>query len=338
MSENLKPDPSPSGAEKPQADSDPGREPQSEISCFLKAAPVFLQPWWLEAVAPGRHEYVLVRRGEEIACAMPLVRDEAAGHNLVMPKLTQVLGPWLRPSSAANTRKLASETSLLCELVESLPDFRSFRQNFHFQITNWLPFYWAGFRQTTRYTYVLPELTDLDRVWGNLAGNTRTDIRKAAKSIEVSQTDDLDLFLEINARTFQRQGKSLPYSREYVGRIDDCLERRNARVILVARDRAGRPHAVLYLIWNEHSAYYLMGGADPDLRSSGAQKLLLWEAIRFAAGVTASFDFEGSMIRGVEASFRSFGAEQRPYFSINRPSAPGRLTGLVNKLRKRLTR
>src|SRR5260370_7073664 len=80
----------------------------------------------------------------------------------------------------------------------------------------------------------------------------------------------------------------------------------------------GRIHAAVYIIWDDRSAYYLMGAADPELRNSGATSLLLWEAIQFAATVTRSFDFEGSMIESIERFFRAFGAKQKPYFHISR--------------------
>ena len=72
------------------------------------------------------------------------------------------------------------------------------------------------------------------------------------------------------------------------------------------------------IFWNPDSAYYLMGGRNPKLRSSGATSLCMWEAIQFSASVTKSFDFEGSMNEPVERFFRAFGAVQTPYFSIKK--------------------
>jgi hypothetical protein len=77
-------------------------------------------------------------------------------------------------------------------------------------------------------------------------------------------------------------------------------------------------HAGIYVVWDEQSAYYLMGGGDPELRSSGATSLCMWEAIKFVSTKTKSFDFEGSMIERVERFFRAFGAIQTPYFSITK--------------------
>lgn len=65
-----------------------------------------------------------------------------------------------------------------------------------------------------------------------------------------------------------------------------------------------------------------MGGGDPDLRNSGATSLCMWHAMQFAATVTKRFDFEGSLIESIERFFRSFGAEQRPCFSITKSTSP----------------
>ena len=94
--------------------------------------------------------------------------------------------------------------------------------------------------------------------------------------------------------------------------------------MLFAQDEADRIHAVAYIVWDEHAAYYLLGGSDPDLRTSGAASLLMWEAIMRARRVTDVFDFEGSMLKPVERFFRAFGARQTPYLNVSRRAALSR--------------
>ena len=96
-------------------------------------------------------------------------------------------------------------------------------------------------------------------------------------------------------------------------------------------DRAGNLHAVAFIVWQNSSAYYIAGGGDPVFRSSGAHSLVLWEAIRQVSRYTGKFDFEGSMLPGVERFFRGFGAVQTPYFMITR----GKLT-LLDRIRIKL--
>jgi hypothetical protein len=99
-----------------------------------------------------------------------------------------------------------------------------------------------------------------------------------------------------------------------------CRERAQSR-ILIAEDAQGRAHAGCYLVWDSESAYYLLGGGDPELRNSGAMSLVMWEAIRFSAEVSDSFDFEGSMIESIERFFRAFGALQTPTSPYRGPAA-----------------
>jgi hypothetical protein len=92
---------------------------------------------------------------------------------------------------------------------------------------------------------------------------------------------------------------------------------RGARYMLFAEDSEGRIHSALYVVVDATSAYYLLGGADPQYRNSGAQNFLLWEAIRLASSRGLMFNFEGSMIEAIEKVFRGFGARQVPYLHIS---------------------
>ena len=282
---------------------------------------IFQQPWWLDAVAPNQWSEVIVEQNKEIIARLPYVTKTKYGLNLIShPPLTQTLGPWLAPLTGKYATQLAQQKEIFTSLIEQLPPHDFFHHNFHYSITNWLPFYWYGFTQTTSYTYVIEDLTDLDQVWNNFQSNTRRVIRKAEKEVVVRTDLDIEKFLDINTMTFQRQGRSLPYSREMVRSIDAACLKHQARRIFFAEDDQERIHAALYLIWDDYSAYYLMGGGNSSLRNSGAMTLLMWEAIQFASTVTKKFDFEGSMIEPIEIFFRDFGAKQIPYFQVTHMS------------------
>jgi lipid II:glycine glycyltransferase (peptidoglycan interpeptide bridge formation enzyme) len=280
---------------------------------------LFSQPWWLDAVAPGSWNAVTVERGGEIVARLPYVIRRRYGFTyLTMPPLTQTLGPWLRPYPGKYTNKLSEEVKLMTELIESLPRFDRFEQNFHHSITNWLPFYWEGFQQTTRYTYVVENLQDHDSLWKDLRENIRREIRKAERQVMVRDDLDIDAFLDLNEMTFKRQGLNAPYTRELVTRLDNACRKRDCRKILFAEDNQGRLHAAAYLVWDKWAAYYLMGGGNPELRTSGATSLLIWKSIQFSGTVSRTFDFEGSMVKGVERFFRAFGAQQKSYFRVSK--------------------
>ena len=288
--------------------------------------PIFSKDWWLDAVCDKDNwDVVVVEKGGQIIATMPYCMAKRRGmHIVTMPKLTQTMGLRLRPTNAKYANQLAEQKDLMTALIEKLPAFDHFLQNFHYSIINWLPFYWQGFSQTTRYTYVLEEIIDTQKIWDGMLPKIRTDIKKAQNrfGLQVSTDSGINAFLTMNEQTFARQGMKLPYSKDFVKRLDNACEEHNARRIFFAKDMDGRIHAAVYIVWDENSAYYLMGGSDPDLRNSGANSLCMWEAIKFASTVTKAFDFEGSMIEPVERFFRAFGARQMPYFQVSKINSP----------------
>jgi predicted acetyltransferase len=102
----------------------------------------------------------------------------------------------------------------------------------------------------------------------------------------------------------------------------------------LAEDGNSNYHAAIYLIWDRDCTYYLMGGADPEFRNSGAMSLLIWEGINQAAQRKQSFDFEGSMIEPIEHFFRSFGGEQTHYLQITKRSRKGKFIKLLSEFKK----
>jgi hypothetical protein len=282
---------------------------------------LFCQSWWLQAVSPDDFQVLALRKGGRIVAGIPLVTSRSFAQTLVhMPPLTQTLGVLLSPPSKQSyVANLSAEMELLKTLVAAIPRVAYFSMNFHYNFTNWLPFYWAGYRQTTRYTYILPQLDDEKTLWAGLRSNIRTDIQKASRSNLSIETDDTpDRLYKMTIKTFSRQGAGMPYSASFFEGLDRACRERGARMILTAVDNSSRVHASAYVVWDAKSAYYLAGGADPELRNSGATSLLLWESIKRASRVTQKFDFEGSMIPSVERFFRAFGARQMPYFSITK--------------------
>jgi hypothetical protein len=287
--------------------------------------PVFSKDWWLDAVCGENNwDVIIIEKGGEIVASMPYrLREKYALTICDMPQLTQTLGPWLKPSQAKYAKQLSNQKKLMYELIKQLPRFDFFAQNFHYSVANWLPFYWNGFEQTTRYTYVIDELGSEKNIWDGLLQNIRREIKKAESRFNLLVNTDIniDTFLNINELTFAAQKKKLPYSENLVKRIENVCIDNNCRKIFYAQDKDKKIHAAVYVIWDANSAYYLMGGSDPNLRNSGATSLCIWEAIKFSSTVTQKFDFEGSMIEPVERFFRAFGAKQMPYLQISKTNS-----------------
>lgn len=281
--------------------------------------PLFMQGWYLDAVCGnGNWNAALVRKGKRVVGVFPyFLKKKFVWRYVAMPPLCRMMGPYLLPEYRTPRR----EMPLLQNLVSQLPAFAAFEQDFNYTATNWLPFHWRGYAQTTRYSYTL-QLADLKTLRSNLAPDYRNNkLPKAAARVLVRTGYDLDLFSQIHNRSFQRQGLEAPVPLDLLRRLDGVLRERNARAMFFATDqKTGAVHSVAYLAWDQHSAYYLLAGDDPALRRSGAGILLAWEAIRYARETLnlKTFDFAGSMLEPIERVRRQFGAEPKPYFRVRK--------------------
>lgn len=299
---------------------------------------VFEQPWWLEAVAPGQWGALEVRQGDMVVARLPYVRRRRFGLTTIgQPPLTQTLGPWLAPMAGKYARRLETEKKLLGQLIEMLPPFDHFHMNFSPTLTNWLPFHWAGFGATLRYTYRIEDLSDLDRVQSEFQEHVRRGIRKAESSVEVDQDYPLDGLLKLYAGHALR-GLGSPESPELVRRLDAACAARGARKVLGAVDAQGRTHAALLVVWDERTLYPIINARDPELQAVGANTILYWEAIRLASQVSRVFDFEGSMLEPIEHFFRGFGGRQTPYLSVSKAGLKARSLLAARSMRQALGR
>jgi hypothetical protein len=273
----------------------------------------------LDAVAPGRWGEVSLRHeGRTIARLPFVVRGRRRVRMLTQSSLTQTLGPWVEPSDAKPARALAHEHELLTELERALPRAQAFSQQFSPGMLNALPFYWAGYRLELRYTNRLEDLHSVDALWDGLRNNVRREVRKARKRVEVVEGLGVDLFYDVLSKTYIRQGLPTPRTLAEIERLEAACSKHRAGTMLYARDDSGRVHAVVWMVWDRHAAYYLLAGAEPELRTSGASSLLVWEAILRAREVAEVFDFHGSMVQPVERFMRGFGGRQTPYISVTR--------------------
>ena len=279
---------------------------------------------------------------------IPLPFHRKAGvTTITMPALTQTLGPILLPSSKTTYEgRLSDETELLEELVAAIPKSHIFSTHFHQNLTNWLPFYWVGYQQTTRYTYVIPDLTDLNAVLSGFAHSKRGNIGKAEGLVTVHTDLAPRDFYENYRMNLRKQGEAISYSYDFFKRIHDAACQRSMCKTFYALDKNDNMHAAIFIVFDCKSAYYLINSIDPDHRSSGSAALLLREAMAYVSQYTKVFDFEGSMMKGVENSYRRFGAVQTPYFRISKDASfppvglclaiAGRLRQLWSKGRPRL--
>lgn len=296
---------------------------QAAYKLFAATAPdlpLFMQPWYLDAVCDnGEWDAALVTKNGKTIAALPyFLKKRWHWSYIAMPRLCKFMGPYLLPEF----RNLDGETRLYEALLEQLPpNLAAFQQDLNYQVTNWLPFFWRGFRQTTRYSYTLSTAPSEQELFSHISKNYRQKIRAAQDRLTVSHllpASELNRLIQLS---FKRQRLGAPLPEPFFEKYVAALQAHQCCRLYFATDPATNElHSAALLAWDNQSAYYIMSGDDPALRHSGSALLLKWEAILYTKNVLKLpvFDFEGSMIKAIEMGRRDFGAQQKPYFRVQR--------------------
>ena len=291
----------------------------SFVNSNKTAVPIYFHPEWLNAVC-GNNWMALTykNKSDKVEAIMPLPFRYFLGKLVIsMPKQTQYLGIWFAKKDDLLCHKNYSrQREIINYFIKLIPKFSMFKIRFSPEFINAQPFIWGGFKQTNQYSYFLKNIKDHKLLFKSFKGSVRSNIRKAEGIVDIVEVDDIKTFYHINSLSFKRQNMDIKYSFELVEKIDNYLKSINRRKILFAKDKDDNIHAVLYLLIDNNAAYYLWGGANPDLRSSNAQNYLLWEAIKLASKEVDVFDFEGSMIKNVALVYENFNAQIIPYSRI----------------------
>jgi lipid II:glycine glycyltransferase (peptidoglycan interpeptide bridge formation enzyme) len=286
--------------------------------------PLFSQYWWMDAACIGKTwDVLLVEKSGEIIATMPYLINKKLGFKYILqPQLTQTNGVYIcYPIGQSENERLSFEKMVCSEIIAKLEKtgISFFLQNFHHKFTNWLPFFWKGFSQTTRYTYLIENIKDLNKVFKNFSPAKQRQIRKAQKvGITIDSHLSAEEFYDFHCKVLKQKGENNLNSKEVeLSIIKTALQHGNG-VILTAKDLAGNLHSALFLVWDNNSAYYLIPATDVRFRSSGASTLIVYEAIRYVQEKCISFDFEGSMSENIENSYKQFGTKQIPYHQIKK--------------------
>lgn len=282
--------------------------PQGDVFCYA---------WWLETVTKGDFKILAARDGRGIVAGMPLPFHSTGRIN--EPFLTRTLGVLYRDSTLLPPRnRLSRERKCLVALLDHVPLDQFVQFCMSHNVTDWLPFRWRGFRQTTRYTYLIDYAgTTPDSLWNNVASTCRAIIRNAVRNgIVIEESDDIELVHRYSRLTFQRQGLTFRYPLQDLALLDDAIQSHGCRRIFKAVDPRGRIHAVFYAVFRPQSAYCLLSGGDPELRNLGGHTLLFWHVVTYFRERVSLLNFGGSDLENIEAHIRHFGGTPTPYFHI----------------------
>lgn len=276
---------------------------------------LFEQPWWLDIVAPNNWKEIIVRNEkEEVIARQAIVID---GNSVKMPELTQTLGIWIREDIRSDYGK---QKRIINEILEQLNGYKKVSFCLAPENTYVLPYRWSGYYYESRFSFRINDLSNLENLYLGFNKTAKKNIRYAKKKVSITNDMNNEQFWEMLEKTFAVQNRKCPIRKDLVERIlRACIERGNGK-IFCAKDSEKNIHSCAFFVYDDKVCYYLLGATDPQFRSSGAQSLVIWEGIQFAAEHSIIFDFEGSMVEGIENFFRQFNNVCIPYYCIRKRS------------------
>lgn len=271
---------------------------------------------------------IVVEDGEQWVGVMPISVKRKYGLKYAMqPLWTQHWGVFFRPKTATQTyAQYSFQRKVSIHIIENLPNVGLFAYRFSPRFSYPLPFHWAGYALTTRYTYQLDMTVGNERLWKGLSSSTKRHIKKAKRAgllVEKGEPNELFELLQLNqtrGRDLFGGGKGMDL---IFPKIVNYLCASGLGEVLVVRKQGEKAiYAAGIYVRFASSCVYLMGAQDSDMKQLGGMSLLMWEAMIQSLDTCTLFDFEGSMIEGIERFFRGFGAKPVPYLEIRNNKLP----------------
>ena len=285
--------------------------------------PLFMMPWWLDAVCAGKEWDVLLAHDEngEIIGAMPyLLRKRAWFKYILMPQQTPVGGIWVTPEVTADRWKTAEVCRELKEQLDGMKLAYYYQQYLPGSLcVNALKA--LGFTAKERVTYRVEDLSNLDNVIASFSKNKRRQLQKAL-SLHAEHNMDIEDFYRFHCQCLESRKRKISYSREFLLVLERKVRRAGQCDILSICNADGQVYAAAFLVWDKKYMYYLIPAYEPTYGDTGAGALLVLEAMKLAREKHVIFDFEGSMNKSTAKHYKQFGSTPITYYGVEKYYKP----------------
>jgi lipid II:glycine glycyltransferase (peptidoglycan interpeptide bridge formation enzyme) len=200
------------------------------------------------------------------------------------------------------------------------------------QIIDLQPFIWGKYKVIPNYTYRISLEKPLEEIKSNFDPKNRNVISKAIKedvTVKENSLDKKTLFsFFVNSLS---STKANIYEKELKNIFLNFSDDSNSFSIDAFKNK--ELLGSVFCIYDKNNCYYLLGGVNKTSGIQGVNNLLVQKSIEKAKELGCkTFDFEGSMLKGVEKFFRSFGPDLIPYYTVNKAKLP---IELLLKFKKR---
>lgn len=199
-------------------------------------------------------------------------------------------------------------------------------------VTDMQPFIWHKYKVIPNYTYRIGLQNSLEEIKSHFDSKNRNVINKALKEgvdVQCNTLSKEQLFGFFNANLSATGANIYPeVLRKIVFNFSD-----DSNTFHFSAYKEGQLLGTVMCVYDKQTCYYLLGSVNKQSGIAGVNNLLVQYSIEKAKDLGCMvFDFEGSMLKGVEKFFRSFGPQMYPYYTANKAKLP---LEIILKFKKR---
>lgn len=299
------------------------RKKEYENFCKENYVQIYSKPWWMDVICGSENWDVwLYKKGDVIQAAMPYYMETRGDYHYITKAIfTQTNGIIFAIEKSVKEAVIAEKQDRIireaCEFIKNT-GVDVYEQQYPYSFENWQPFYWEGYTNFLRYTYVIENTWDTEHWMGNMTSKMRNHIKKGCNYLSCDENITVEQFYIEHVKIFEKQDKKNPFSLEFWEKFYLECKKHNCCKMMCARDIDGHIAAIVFLVWDEESVYQLLGGYMPEYSSLQGFPFLIYQGILFAGSLKLKYDFEGSMVPQLARSYREYGGKAKPYFRIRK--------------------
>lgn len=154
------------------------------------------------------------------------------------------------------------------------------------------PFQWINFHEENkpkfkfnlRYTAIiyLDKFENYDHYLTTIRNNRKRNLKQADKyKLIVAESKDIELFMGLYKKTFERQNIEVPNLDLVKSIIDNSIKFNYGRMTICFDDK-DKAHSGIVTLTDKTKAFYAFGASDPIYRKSNSFTLLMAESIKKA--------------------------------------------------------
>ena len=286
-----------------------------------KGGTVFHTSWHLGTQSDRLSITVLRDGAGQIEAGLALTTRRFLGTTACWrPSYTPYNGPLVRPSALGNPAEaMSEEKNRMARLLGQSPRLGMYDYILSPDFGDAMPFLLNGFDVTVGYTYQIPP-AGVEQWQSAMSPCHRRDLRKAGAVLrdsgaQLETTDDLESCRSVLLETSQFKGFKERSSWETLRTWWREIVAHDAGRLYRIGPPGQDPLFAALLVWDRRFAYYLASGIRADVRRGPMNllgRLLIDRMIQDAHGRGLTFDFEGSVLPGVEPHFRGWGGKCVP--------------------------